>query len=270
MNETEQPVSADARLIPPKEMLHDGSSSPEEFVLFGDNFNQYILIPRAHLLPSEAVFDLGCGNGSVARALTRFLSPSGRYEGVDVNAAAIGWLQERYGSYPNFRFTHANVYNKVYNAGGRPTAGEYRFPFPDSSFDLVLLKSVFTHMLPADVHTYMREISRVLRQGGRSVITYFLLNEESRSYVERGLDTHALRHEYMGDPLCRVANPELPESVVAHDEGRIRKYYAEVGCSVVELEFGNWCGRTSLLGLQDVVIAVKEVVSSSSREPRVP
>jgi hypothetical protein len=109
----------------------------------------------------------------------------------------------------------------------------------------------------------MREISRVLRQGGRSVITYFLLNEESRSYVERGLDAHALRFEYMGDPLCRVANPELPEAVVAHDERRIRQYYAEVGCSVMELEFGNWCGRASLLGLQDVVIAVKEPPQSS-------
>jgi hypothetical protein len=42
-------------------------------------------------------------------------------------------------------------------------------------------------------------------------------------------------------------------------ERRIREYYAETGCSVVHLEFGNWCGRSSILGLQDVVIAIKEV-----------
>jgi SAM-dependent methyltransferase len=263
MLEAQQPISADPGLIPPKEMLHDGSSSPEEFALLGDNFNQYILIPRAHLLPSAAVFDLGCGNGAVARALTRFLSPSGRYEGVDVNATTIAWLQERYQSYPNFRFAHANVYNKVYNSGGQLTAGEYRFPFEDSIFDLVLLKSVFTHMLPVDVHAYMREISRVLRQGGRSVITYFLLNGESRRFIERGLDAHRLTFEYAGDPLCRIANPEIPEGVVAHEERRIREYYAEVGCSVLELAFGNWCGRTSLLGHQDLVIAVKEPRPSS-------
>jgi hypothetical protein len=55
----------------------------------------------------------------------------------------------------------------------------------------------------------------------------------------------------------------MPEAVVAHDEQRIREYYAEVGCGVMELAFGNWCGRTSLLGLQDVVIAVKERPPSS-------
>jgi ubiquinone/menaquinone biosynthesis C-methylase UbiE len=258
MLEAKQSAPDDAGLIPPKEMLHDGSSSPEEFVLFGDTFNEHILIPRVQLLPSAAVLDLGCGNGSIARVLTRFLSPAGRYDGLDINATTVAWLQEHYQSYPNFRFTHANVYNKAYNPGGKMSAGAYRFPFEDSMFDLVLLKSVFTHMLPVDVRTYMREISRVLRQGGRSMITYFLLNDESRGYIERGLDTLALRFEYMSDPLCRVANPELPEAVVAHDEGRIRKYYAEVGCSVVEVVFGNWCGRTSLLGLQDLVIAIKE------------
>jgi SAM-dependent methyltransferase len=258
MSKSEQSAAADVSLIPPKEMLHDGSSSPEEFVLFGDNFNQYILIPRAHLLPSAAVLDLGCGNGSVSRTLTRFLSASGRYEGVDVNATTIAWLQKRYESYPNFRFTHANVYNKLYNLGGQTIAGEYRLPFADSVFDLVLLKSVFTHMLPDDMHTYMREISRVLRQGGRSVITYFLLNDESRRFIERGLDAHRMKFEYAGDPLCRIANPKMPESAVAHEERRVREQYAEVGCSVLEVAFGNWCGRSSQLGHQDLVIAVKE------------
>jgi len=245
-------------------MLHDGSSSAEEFILLGETFCQCILMPRTHLLPSASVFDLGCGNGGVARALARFLSPSGRYEGVDVNAATIKWLQEHYGAYSNFRFTHADVYNKAYNAGGRLSASEYRFPFADASFDLVLLKSVFTHMLPVDVQAYMGEVSRVLKRGGRAVSSYFLLNDESRWYIERGLDAHALRFEYMGDPLCRVADPELPEAVVAHDERRIRRYCAESGWSVLELAFGNWCGRTSP-DIQDLLIAVKEPPTSGTR-----
>lgn len=245
-------------------MLTDGSSSPEEFVLLGENFCQVLLIPRAQLLPAAAVLDLGCGNGSVARALTRFLSPPGRYEGIDVNPSTIAWLQDRYKDFPNFRFTHANVYNKAYNPGGQLSAGNYRFPFPDSIFDLVLLKSVFTHMLPADVHTYMREVSRVLRPGGRAVITYFLLNDESRHFIERGLSAHALRYEYASDPLCRVVNPEMPESVVAHDEWRMRQDRAEVGCSVLDVSFGNWCGRCSALHHQDLMITVKEPPASGA------
>jgi len=256
-----QPMPPDldhGALIPPKEMLHDGSSTPEEFVLLGESFFQYILVPRAHLTPTAAILDLGCGNGAVARALTRYLSPPGRYEGVDVNPATIGWLQQHYGAHRNFGFTHANVANKLYNPTGKATSVAYRLPFADSSFDVVLLKSVFTHMLPAEVHAYLREIGRVLKKGGRSVITYFLLNTESRRFIERGLDAHRLTFEYDGDPMCRIADPAMPEFVVAHDEGRIRGYYAETGCSVIDLAFGNWCGRTSLLGLQDLVIAAKE------------
>jgi len=197
-------------------------------------------------------------HGSVARSLTQFLSPAGRYEGVDVNARTIAWLQDRYQPYPGFHFTHADVRDKVYNSGGAQQGAQYRFPFPDNTFDLVLLKSVFTHMLPADVTTYTSEISRVLKKGGRAVVTYFLLNAESRRFVDQNLDVHGLKFEYGGDPLCRVADPEHPERVVAHDEQRIRDGYGQVGCTLQEIAFGNWCGRPSLLGHQDLIIAIKE------------
>jgi len=239
-------------------MLHDGSTTREQFVQLGEGFCTQLLIPRGHLLPTAAILDVGCGNGAVARALTRFLTPPGRYEGVDVNETTIAWLQEHYRAYPHFHFGHADVSNSLYNAEGITKAARYRFPFPDESFDLVLLKSVFTHMLPAEVDSYMREISRVLRKHGRSVITYFLLNDESRGFISRGLDVHRVTFDYLGDPLCRIANPDIPEAVVAHDEARVRRLYAETGCSIVELAFGNWCGRSSLLGHQDLVIAMKE------------
>lgn len=245
-------------LIPPTEMLHDGSTSADQFVLLGEGFCQYILMPRAHLAPTASILDVGCGNGGVARALTRYISAEGRYEGLDVNSNTIAWLQQRYHSYRNFRFTHANVRNRLYNPSGRIRPIDYRFPFADASFDVVLLKSVFTHMVPDEMSAYMREVSRVLTKGGRSVITYFLLNDESLRFVERGLDAHRLVHQYASDPLCRIARPEMPEFVVAHDERRVRESYTRCGCTIADLAFGDWCGRRSLLGHQDLVVAIKE------------
>jgi hypothetical protein len=90
------------------------------------------------------------------------------------------------------------------------------------------------------------------------VCTYFLLNRESRAFIDIGSDVFKLTHNYGGDRRCRIADAATPEAVVAHDERRIRKYYAETGCTLVELGFGDWCGRSSILGLQDFAIAVKE------------
>jgi hypothetical protein len=112
-------------------------------------------------------------------------------------------------------------------------------------------------MLPIDVRNYLAEVSRVLKPRGRAVTTWFLLNEASRQLTDQGRDSMGLRFEHDGDPLCRVANPDVPENVVAHDEGRVYGMCSGVGLSVAEVSYGDWCGRPTLVGLQDVIIAIK-------------
>ena len=146
-----------------------------------------------------------------------------------------------------------------YNASGVHQARDYRLPFSDASFDMVLLKSVFTHMLPDDLRGYLREVSRVIKPGGRAVISYFLLNEESRkvSAASPAEVKISLDYAVAGDPLCRVNTLEVPESAVGHDEERIRGYYRECALSIAEIAYGDWCARPTLLGLQDLVIAIR-------------
>ena len=51
-------VQSEDPLVPPASMLFDGTSSPEQFKTFGENFLQYILVQRAQLTPSASFLEV--------------------------------------------------------------------------------------------------------------------------------------------------------------------------------------------------------------------
>ena len=134
-------------------------------------------------------------------------------------------------------------------------ACSYKFPYENDSFDFIFLTSVFTHMFPADMENYAREIARVLKKGGRCFITMFLLNRESESFVKEGLSTQNFAHQLEG---CVTADPENPEASLAFQETYVRGLFARLGLSIREpIHYGAWCGRKVFLSYQDIVIATK-------------
>jgi ubiquinone/menaquinone biosynthesis C-methylase UbiE len=117
-------------------------------------------------------------------------------------------------------------------------------------------------MLAADMQNYLREISRVLKPGGRCLITFFLLNEESRTLLDQGLGT--LKFPYAGQD-CMLASQDPPEAAVAFDENFIRQCYAARGLEILEpVRYGNWCGRKEALSYQDILLAAmkREMLAS--------
>ena len=128
----------------------------------------------------------GCGIGKKARVLSKFLNAGGSYEGLEIVRSGIEWCQQAYRHLANFHFQLADVYSKHYDPSGQFLAREYRLPFASGNFDFVFLSSVFTHMLPPDVENYFSEIARVLKPGGRSVITFFMLNPEALTGIGTG------------------------------------------------------------------------------------
>jgi ubiquinone/menaquinone biosynthesis C-methylase UbiE len=215
-----------------------------------------LLVDECGLQPSDAVLDVGCGSGRGALPLTEYLSSQGRYAGFDISEKAIAWCQENISrSHPNFEFTVADIHNALYNPKGKHQSSEYRFPYPDASFDVVFLTSVFTHMFPTDVKHYLDEIARVMKPGGRCAITYFLLNDESSALIEAGGGTYQFKHEMDG---YRTIATKRSESAIAIPETFIRDLYEEYGLKVREpLVYGSWCGRKDTEAFQDLVIAEK-------------
>ena len=65
---------------------------------------------------------------------------------------------------PRFRFHLADeVKAPGHNPSGTKSAAEFKFPYPSGGFDLVILSSVLTHILPEAIENYLRETARVLQ-----------------------------------------------------------------------------------------------------------
>lgn len=127
---------------------------------------------------------MGCGIGRKTIPLTKYLDKTGRYEGFDIIKTEVDLCKKRISTkYPNFHFQRVDIFNECYNPKGKYKASEFKFPFENEFFDFVVLGSIFTHMLPEDIENYLSEIARVLKKGGRFLITFFLLNKESLELI---------------------------------------------------------------------------------------
>jgi SAM-dependent methyltransferase len=207
----------------------------------------------AELRPEERVFDIGCGCGQMALHLEKYLDQNGSYAGVDIHRPSIRWCQKNIGARrSNFQFAHIDVRNFAYNPDGTHRAETYQFPFPDRSFDLILLKSVFTHMRPPEVNNYLQEVSRLLRRNGRCLATFFLLNEEQARLASEGANDVEFKY---GEGVWRYRLEQSPESAVAYDERYVMELLAQHGLTLrAPVYHGHWAGRKDGLSYQDILL----------------
>ncbi len=242
-----------SHLHPPKGLIFTGSG---DFIKTGQHFRE-IFIRYCGLLTSHHVLDVGSGIGRIAIPLTEYLSSEARYEGFDIVKTGVNWCKKNItSSFPNFRFTHIDLENDLYNLSTSKRAKEFIFPYEDNSFDLVILTSVFTHMMPEDVENYLIQISRVLKTGGRCIITFFILNEENirNMKTSNGLVfNYAFEHYSLIDKNVKEAN-------IAYKEDYILNLFNKNKLKVELINYGYWSGRdkSSCLDFQDIIIVIKD------------
>jgi len=237
-------------LIPPRGLWYVGGE--DDYKAINDEFLNYF-VQLAGVKPNYRMLDIGCGIGVVAARLARFLSSEGSYEGFDIVGTGIEWananIQRRF---PNFCFRHVDIFNKHYNPKGTLESDNFVFPYEAANFDFVFLKSVFTHMRPAGVQQYFREIRRVLKPSGCCLATVFLLNEESAGLIGSGQSSLDIRHDMGG---YAVLDRRFPETAVALPERDFEQWYGLVGLARAgPVHYGSWCGRTSHLSYQDIIV----------------
>jgi ubiquinone/menaquinone biosynthesis C-methylase UbiE len=235
--------------LPPWWLRDVGGS---DFEATGNEFLE-LFIKIGQLKTNEQLLEIGCGSGRIALPLSRYLDHQGSYRGMDIRPEMISWCQRHLTPrYPNFQFFHSDLYNQRYNPSGSAQASTYTFPFAPAQFDFIFLTSVFTHLLPEDSENYLREIARMLRPQGRSLATFFLLNETQQQLAEQGAND--IDFKYQVGP-CRTRSEAVPESAIAYDETFLRQLLAKCGLEIYDrVYYGRWSGRTDGLSYQDLLL----------------
>ncbi len=236
-------------LVPPRRLSFVGAGDFEET---GREFLGYFT-ELGGLRPDDRVLDVGCGIGRMAVPLTGYLE-GGSYAGFDVGREMIRWCERNITArHPAFEFTWAPVYNSKYNPFGHLDGTEFHFPYEDGSFDFAFATSLFTHLLRSEARHYLMETARVLRPGGRCLLTFFLLTSEAERAVAAGRAMLDMRHPVDGGA---TTDPRQPEEAIAFRVELVRELMAEAGLEVVEpIHPGAWAGAPDALTLQDVIVA---------------
>jgi len=206
-----RPAAVDGVPLPPRRlMVRVAGTADADWFLRSGRAAYDAIAAHVPLAEIDSVLDFGCGCGRVTRYWADF---AGTVSGGDVSGKAIEWCRA------NMPFAHFEL-NRL----------EPPLAFADESFDLVYALSVFTHLTDELQLAWRDELRRVLRPGGRLILT-----THGRSYLPR-LDADERARFQRGELVVRWG--DLPGTNLCsayHPEPYLRDTFAD-GFAFVELE----------------------------------
>lgn len=211
--------------------------SLNDFEGSGGEYMAYLKL-LCDLKSGDNVMDIGSGCGLMCLkvnenpTLPGYIKP-GSYVGIDTNKTLVDWCN-RYIKLTNGFFVTPPIKN--------------RLPGLNETVDVILCKSLFTHLFKHEVESYLSEIRRLLKPKGRCLATFFLLND--KEYKGR----YSFGY-YEGD--FSLERYSQPRAAVAYEEEWIQKTLEGFGFSH-EVHYGSWRGDNKGLSFQDIIILRKE------------
>lgn len=160
-------------LIPPAEITPCGhlTDTPEKFYLAACEEVDRI-VRDIGLHSTTTILDIGCGAGRLPIGLLARRAAFSFYLGIDVAKDRVDWCAKNLSPQdPRLHYQFLDMHNARYNPAGQRTLD---LALPPSSFDIIYLYSVFSHLIETDVRLYLDLIATVLRPGGVCFTTMFV------------------------------------------------------------------------------------------------
>ena len=165
------------------------------------------------------LIDIGCGAGRAAFALRDEERLS--YIGIDVVPELIDYARKKSGR-PDWRFE---------------LVSSIAIPVENAAADVVLVMSVFTHLTPDEIRTYLLDCFRVLKPGGAIIA----------SYLERNNARHrSLFHKPIRNRISRLLGRDVMVSFTTQSE--IAGWATDAGFTVERTIVDGSVGQHVLIG----------------------
>ncbi len=252
------------RLIPAENNRKGGKRAYAEWAHVIGIF-QTVMFMHLNKKQDNMILDVGCGTGLLGIASEPFLGDKGKYVGMDVSQKDLEFCRNNYTD-PGYSFLHLDVNNPAYAPD--QSGAKLKWEVSNNSFDLVTALSVWTHFAEEDALFYFEEVKRVLRPGGKAIITFFLLDSE----YEQGLPVrsgNAGRYHmtpqdkwvfdqavYGSDAWFCPAWAAVPESAIGVTERGMQRLLDKTELRIVARYPGNWKEVPGLF-FQDVFVFEK-------------
>jgi len=207
--------------------------SLNDFEGSGAEYMAYLKL-LCELEPGMSVMDIGCGCGLMCLkvnenpTLPEYIYP-GSYVGIDTDKKVISWCAKNI-KYGNVSFDQNPLTD-----------------YKDGIVDVVLCKSLFTHLLLGEAEAYLQEVKRLLQPSGRGLATFFLYREGDKL-----AGRYTFRYQSVNGHVFYEKSSN-PRAAVAYNADWLLPKLKELGFTY-EIYYGSWRGDNKGLSFQDIVI----------------
>jgi SAM-dependent methyltransferase len=189
-----------------------------------------------------------------------FLTGEDGYIGIDVSTDVIDRCKRNF-NHGSHKFIVHNVGNRMYR--DQELAAQ-PWPFAAASANFLIAVSVWTHLAEKDFVFYLAEVARVLCDGGRAIITLFVIDERENQITSEMAEKPFFpgkrwvfdKPAYDSQVLFTTSWAKYPEIAIAVRENYLRETLESLRLRVLQVHTGYW-SQTPGCYFQDIFILEK-------------